>query len=269
MTDRLRVTILGCGSSPGTPRINGDWGACDPANPKNRRTRASILVERITPSGGRTSVVVDTGPDFREQMLAAKVKRLDGVVYTHAHADHIHGVDDLRGFVLTQRRMMNIHADAPTMQRLKSGFGYCFETPEGSSYPPILIGHEIEHFLPFHIEGEGGALTFEPLPQLHGDIISLGFRIGNFAYCPDVSGFGKETAERLAGLEWLVIDALQYKPHPSHFSLAEALDWIGRLKPQHAALTHMHTPLDHDVVDRETPANVRPAHDGMIMELPL
>ncbi|MDR7032565.1 MBL fold metallo-hydrolase [Mesorhizobium sp. BE184] len=268
MTDLLRLTILGCGSSPGTPRLTGDWGNCDPANPRNRRMRCAALVERIKPDGRRTTVTIDTGPDFREQMLLAKVTHMDGVVYTHPHADHIHGIDDLRSFVLTQRKLVDIFADEPTLERLRAAFGYCFETPAGSSYPPILMAHTIDHARPVRVEGEGGPLTFEPLPQIHGDIVSLGFRIGPLAYCPDVSDFPAATAEKLQGLDVLVIDALQYRPHPSHLSLAEALEWIGRLQPRRAILTHMHIPLDYATVAAETPANVEPAYDGMTIEIP-
>jgi phosphoribosyl 1,2-cyclic phosphate phosphodiesterase len=266
---RLRLTILGCGSSPGTPRINGDWGNCDPANPKNRRMRPSALVERIAEDGGVTRVVIDTGPDFREQMLLARVQRLDAVIYTHPHADHLHGIDDLRGFVLEQRRLMDIYADAQTLARLKQSFGYCFETPAGSSYPPILLPHKIHHDRNVVVDGEGGPLSFEPLPQIHGDIISLGFRIGPLAYCPDVSNFPPPTAERLTGLDVLVVDALQYQPHPSHFSLSEAMDWIEKLRPKRAILTHMHVPLDYETIQRETPDYVEPAYDGMVVELVL
>jgi phosphoribosyl 1,2-cyclic phosphate phosphodiesterase len=266
---RLRLTILGCGSSPGTPRITGDWGTCDPANTKNRRMRPSALVERIAEDGGVTRVVIDTGPDFREQMLLAKVQRLDAVIYTHPHADHLHGIDDLRGFVLEQRKLMDIYADAQTLARLKQSFGYCFETPAGSSYPPILRPHNINHDRNVVINGDGGPMSFEPLPQIHGDIISLGFRIGSLAYCPDVSNFPPPTAERLSGLDVLVVDALQYQPHPSHFSLSEALDWIEKLQPKRAILTHMHVPLDYETVLHETPDHVEPAYDGMVMELVL
>lgn len=269
MSDRLRLTILGCGSSPGTPRITGDWGNCDAANPKNRRTRSAALVERIAANGARTTVVIDTGPDFREQMLMAAVRRIDAVVYTHPHADHIHGIDDLRGYVLEQRHLIDVHADQPTMLRLREAFGYCFETPLGSSYPPIVRPHIIDHARAVTIEGEGGALTLEPLPQIHGDIISLGFRIGGLAYCPDISDFPDTTAERLRGLEMLVIDALQYHTHPSHLSLGQALGWIEKLAPKQAVLTHMHVPLDYATVKAEVPANVTPAYDGMVIEIPL
>lgn len=156
MTDTLRFTLLGVGSSPGAPRPNGDWGACDPSEPKNRRMRAAALVERIRPDGERTTVVIDTGPDFRSQMLMAGVKRIDAVVYTHSHADHIHGVDDLRTYVLDQRQRIPIHADSYTMQRLTDGFGYCFETPRGSNYPPILEANLIDHDKQVVINGRGG-----------------------------------------------------------------------------------------------------------------
>lgn len=265
MADRLRLTILGCGSSPGVPRITGDWGQCDPDNPKNRRRRASALVERIS-SSGVTRVVIDTGPDFRDQMLTAGVTRLDAAIYTHPHADHIHGIDDLRGYVLEQRRLMDIHADAPTLDRLHETFGYCFATPPGSSYPPILKANTIVHGEPFEIAGEGGALTLEPLPLIHGEMIALGFRVGDIAYCPDLSDIPDRSAARLTGLDTLVINALQYRRHPSHLALEQSLEWIERLRPRHAILTHMHVPLDYDTVMRETPAHVTPAHDGLIIE---
>jgi phosphoribosyl 1,2-cyclic phosphate phosphodiesterase len=267
--DFLRFTVLGCGSSPGTPRIIGDWGNCDPDNPKNRRTRTAAMVERVAPDGRTTRVVIDTGPDFRAQMLAARVNRVDAVVYTHAHADHIHGIDDLRGYWLEQRKLIDIYADVPTLTRLKQAFDYCFETPPGGSYPPIVKANLIDPPAPITVEGEGGPLTLEPLLQVHGDIHSLGFRIGRLAYCPDVSGFPAETIERLIGLDVLIIDALQYQTHPSHFSLGEALDWIGLLKPGRAVLTHMHTPLDYATVAAETPENVEPAYDGMTVEIPI
>ena len=230
--------------------------------------RTAALAERIAENGARTTVVIDTGPDFREQMLLASVSRIDAVVYTHPHADHIHGIDDLRGYVLEQRHRIDIHADEPTMGRLRQAFGYCFETPPGSSYPPIVNAHVIDHGKPVVIEGEGGPLALEPLPQIHGDIISLGFRVGGLAYCPDISDFPDATAERLRGLDMLVVDALQYHTHPSHLSLSQALGWIEKLAPKNAVLTHMHVPLDYTAVMAATPDNVVPAYDGMVIEIP-
>lgn len=262
-----RFTILGCSSSPGVPRITGEWGDCDPDNPKNRRTRAALLVEQISDDGGKTTVVIDTGPDFREQMIRSEIDWIDAVVYTHAHADHVHGMDDIRGYFHRARKPIPIYADATTMERLEDGFGYCLKTPPGSEYPPIVSANLIETpDTEFTIAGAGGKITFMPLLQQHGSIHSLGFRIGNFAYCSDVSAFPDETADKLQNLDVLVIDALQYRPHPSHFSVDEALDWIERLKPERAVLTHMHIPLDYDRVMAETPDHVEPAFDQMKFE---
>ncbi|WP_242222987.1 MBL fold metallo-hydrolase [Shinella zoogloeoides] len=261
-----RFTILGCGSSPGVPRITGDWGACDSANPKNRRTRAAFLVEQFGPDG-KTTVVIDTGPDFRTQMIAAGVTSIDAVLYTHPHADHIHGIDDIRGFVLHNHQQVPIWADAATMERIREGFGYCLKTPPGSMYPPIVTENLIDPMdAPVTIEGAGGAITFQPLLQVHGSIHSLGFRIGDVAYCSDISDFPDETVPRLSGLDALIIDALQYRYHSSHLSLSQALDWIERLNPARAILTHMHVPLDYDAVQKETPAHVEPAYDGLSFE---
>jgi phosphoribosyl 1,2-cyclic phosphate phosphodiesterase len=263
-----RFTILGCGSSPGVPRITGDWGDCDPTNPKNRRTRSALLVEQIAPDGGRTTVVIDTGPDFREQMIAAKVENIDAVLYTHAHADHLHGIDDIRGFVLYHHRQVPIWADPYTMDRIREGFGYCLQSPPGSMYPPIVTANLIDPVdRPVVISGAGGSIPFRPLLQIHGSIHSLGFRVGDFAYCSDVSDFPAQTVEKLSGLSVLVIDALQYRYHSSHLSLSQSLDWIARLMPARAVLTHMHIPLDYAAVQRETPDHVEPAFDGLTIEL--
>jgi phosphoribosyl 1,2-cyclic phosphate phosphodiesterase len=268
LSDFLRFRVLGCGSSPGVPRIGGDWGACDPANPKNRRRRCSLLVQRISRHGGCTNVLVDTSPDLREQVLDAGIGEVDGVLYTHSHADHIHGIDDLRGFVMNTQRLVNVYADEASLARLRAGFGYCFETPPGSEYPPIAKEHLIEAGRPVTIEGKGGALTALPISQVHGRIPSLAFRFAGLGYSPDVSGFDAEAKRLLAGLDVWILDALRPRPHPSHLSLGEALEWIERLKPKRAILTHMHVDLDYETLRRELPPNVEPAYDGMLIELP-
>ena len=259
---QMRFTILGCGSSPGVPRIGGDWGNCDPKNPKNRRRRSSLLVEKFG-ANGTTIVVVDTGPDFREQMLSADVSYADGVIYTHAHADHIHGMDDLRSFVINRKHRVQIWADDFTSKQLHEGFGYCFETPEGSSYPPILIENRIIAGTPFVVDGDGGPVEILPFEQQHGSINSLGFRFGDVAYSSDVSGLDARALPHLKNLDVWIVDALQYREHPSHLSLQQSLDWISKLKPKRAILTHMHTPMDYETVRKETPKLIEPAYDGM------
>jgi phosphoribosyl 1,2-cyclic phosphate phosphodiesterase len=265
----LRFTVLGCGSSPGVPRIGNDWGACDPSNLKNRRSRCSLLAERVGAPGQTTRVLVDTSPDLRAQALAADFGALDGVLYTHAHADHIHGIDDLRGFVINMRRRVDVYADAQTMARLREAFGYCFETPPGSDYPPIVNGHPVAAGEPVTIDGPGGPLTALPISQIHGRITSLAFRFGGLAYSPDVSDLDDEAEYRLQDLDVWIVDALRHTPHPSHFSLDEAVGWIDRLKPKRAILTHMHVDLDYEAVRRSVPHHVEPAYDGMVIDLPL
>jgi phosphoribosyl 1,2-cyclic phosphate phosphodiesterase len=260
----LEVTILGCGSSGGVPRVGSGWGACNPFNPKNRRRRCSILVEQVS-SYGRTSVLVDTSPDLREQLLGAEVTRLDGVLFTHQHADHTHGIDDLRPLVIAMRRIMAVHADHETKELLFRRFGYCFETPPGGSYPPILQAHLIEADAPVEIEGPGGRLSALPFLMEHGDINALGFRFGALAYAPDVSRMPEASLERLRDLDTLIIDALRYTPHPTHFSVSEALDLIEAVKPRRAVLTNLHTDLDYDELSGRLPDHVVPAYDGMVL----
>jgi phosphoribosyl 1,2-cyclic phosphate phosphodiesterase len=250
------------------PRINGDWGACDPKNPKNIRTRAAFMVQQFASDGGVTTVVIDTGPDLRAQMIAAKVEHIDAVLYTHAHADHLHGIDDLRGFFISSRERIPIYADPMTMQRIRDGFPYCLETPPGSNYPPIVEPHVIEDLsADITINGAGGAIHFQPHMQQHGDSHSLGFRIGNVAYCTDVSDFPTATIAKLTGLDVLIIDTLQYRYHPSHLSMEQSLGWIEKFGPKRAILTHMHTPLDYDTVMAETPAHIEPGYDQMRIEV--
>jgi phosphoribosyl 1,2-cyclic phosphate phosphodiesterase len=258
----ITFTILGCGSSAGVPRIGGDWGACDAANPKNRRSRCSLLVEQSTASG-TTRVLIDTSPDMRQQMLDAQVKSIDGVWYTHEHADHTHGIDELRAFYLMQRQRIPIWADAATASMLMTRFAYCFISPEGSAYPPIATHHLIDHKIPVETNGAGGTLAATPIVLQHGNIDALGFKFGNLAYSPDVNGISDVAAEQLENLDVWIVDALRRTPHPSHFSLPETLGWIERLKPKQAIITNMHIDLDYETLTRELPPHIIPAFDGL------
>ncbi|KAA2241113.1 MBL fold metallo-hydrolase [Salinarimonas soli] len=258
----LAITILGCGSSGGVPRVGSGWGACDPNDPRNRRRRCSVLVERRS-GEGTTNVLVDTSPDLREQLLGAGVTRLDAVLLTHEHADHTHGIDDLRPLVIQMRRRMPLYMDAETRAVIRARFAYCFETPPGSDYPPILDEREIHHEAPIRIEGPGGAIEALPLPVRHGTIGALGFRFGDLAYVPDVSTMPESTERLLHGLDVLVIDALRYTPHPTHYSVAEALALIERTRPARAVLTNLHSDLDYERLKSELPPYVTPAFDGL------
>ena len=260
----LRFTILGCGSSGGVPRIGGDWGDCDPANPRNRRRRCSLLVERST-AAGTTTVLIDTSPDMRDQLLDAGVTGLEAVVYTHSHADHMNGIDDLRQLTFRQRRRIPVWADGPTQEALLSRFGYAFVQPDGSSYPPICDLHTIRG--PATVEGAGGAITLDPFEVDHGDIDALGFRIGDLVYLPDALKIPEPVWQNhLAGVDCWIVDALRRTPHPTHAHLALALDWIARAKPRRGILTNMHVDLDHATVEAETPAHVSAAYDGMVLD---
>jgi phosphoribosyl 1,2-cyclic phosphate phosphodiesterase len=262
----LKFTILGCGSSGGVPRPALGWGDCNPDNPKNRRRRTSLLAERRD-NGGVTRILVDTSPDLREQLLDAEVDWLDAVLYTHEHADHTHGIDDLRALFIAQRRRIEVYLDEQTARSMHERFDYCFKSPPGSDYPPIVTEHRLTPGKALAIAGKGGAITALPLLQKHGDIDSIGFRFGNFAYSCDLSGMPPETVAALAGLDVWVVDALRYRPHPSHLSLDEALGWIERLKPRRAILTNLHADLDFDVLKTKLPPGVEPAYDGIAVEV--
>ncbi|MDC0738680.1 MBL fold metallo-hydrolase [Cognatishimia sp. SS12] len=266
MSDQLIITILGCGSSGGVPRLGGHWGDCDPHEPKNRRSRCSILVQRQGPDGV-TTVLVDTSPDMRQQLLNAGIGALDGVIYTHAHADHVHGIDDLRMVVFNMRKRVPVWADGPTQDALLSRFGYAFVQPDDSPYPPILDLHSIAGDVT--ISGAGGDLTFRSLEVEHGSIDALGFRINDVAYMPDVSAIPEPVWPALSGLKCWILDALRRTPHPTHVHLDRALEWIARAAPESAVLTNMHIDLDYATVAAETPAHIQPAFDGLTLRFDL
>ena len=259
----LTFTILGCGSSMGVPRVALGWGSCDPGNPKNRRRRCSLLVERNNPQGLHTRVLVDCSPDLRGQLIDAEVDWLDGVLITHEHADHTHGIDDLRPLYVRKRQRVPVYMDEPTSRAMHARFGYCFMTPPGSEYPPILAEHRLTPGHSVTIEGQGGSIEALPVLQEHGDIPSLGFRFGNVAYSCDIKNLPAESLPAMSGLDVWIVDALRRAPHPSHLNLEEALALIEKVKPKRAILTNMHADLDFDTLRGELPPHVEPAYDGM------
>lgn len=262
----LTLTILGCGSSGGVPRVGQGWGDCDPAEPRNRRRRCSLLVEQEA-GGQKTTALIDTSPDLREQLLAENVQRLDAVLYTHDHADHTHGIDDLRPLALAARRRIDVHMDEATSRTMHQRFGYCFVTPPGSEYPPIATEHRVVVGESVVVSGPGGVITAVPFDQAHGETRALGYRITRTAYSCDVSDIPEESFPVLADLDLWIVDALRRRPHPSHFSLDESLAWIERIKPRRAVLTNLHSDLDYETLRRSLPENVVPAYDGMKLAL--
>lgn len=271
MPDTLQVRILGCGSSGGVPRLGGpdeagNWGVCDPKNPRNRRRRCSILVKRIS-GAKQTRVLVDTSPDLREQLLDARVGWLDGVLITHDHADQTHGMDDLRAVTLNAHKRTDVWTDKTSWISLMAKFGYCFVQPKDSDYPPILNAHDIhEPFQAFAIEGEGGKVPVLAFGQGHGRVRSLGFRFGPVAYSSDVDNLDEAAFAALSGVECWIVDALRHTPHPSHAHLEKTLSWIARVHPKRAVLTNMHLDLDYETLKRELPAGVEPAFDGLTLD---
>ncbi len=259
----LAFTILGCGSSGGVPRVGQGWGACDPNNPKNRRRRCSIFAERTGENGAATQVLVDMSPDLREQLLELGIGRLDAILLTHSHADHIHGIDEIRPLVIKERRKIDVYMDTATSAVVRGNFAYIFETPPGSQYPALLREHRLVKGQAVTINGPGGPLDAVPFQLGHGEMGALGFRFGKVAYSPDLNAVPTESLGFLEGLDLWIVDALRYTPHPSHFSLSETLDWIAKLRPKRAILTNLHSDLDFARLKSELPVNVEAAFDGM------
>ena len=254
------MTMLGSGPSWGVPRIGGEWGACDPANPRNRRRRVSLLIEQ----DGAT-LLVDTSPDLREQLLDAGAGKIDAVLFTHAHADHLHGIDDLRSVNRLTQRPLPIFADAATMSEIRSRFAYVFAplVPEAKAafYKPMLE--------PVTVTGKfkAAGIAVTPFVQDHGFSQTLGFRFGRFAYSTDVIRLDEAAFAALAGTEVWIVDCIRREPHVTHSHLAQTLDWIARIKPRRAILTHMDESLDYDTLCRTLPAGVEPGFDGLVIDL--
>ncbi|MFM9152170.1 MAG: MBL fold metallo-hydrolase [Methylocystis sp.] len=258
----VSVTILGCGSSGGVPRVGQGWGKCDPENPKNRRRRCSILLT-AGQDHQSTQILVDTGPDLREQLIAANVQRLDAVLYTHPHADHTHGIDDLRGLVIMNGRRIPAYMDEPTSLRLSHKFDYIFETPPGSFYPPLMVEHRLYPGSQVTINGPGGAITATPFRLDHGDMDALGFRFGNIAYTPDLHAIPPESEVYLQGLDLWIIDALRYQRHGTHLNVEQALALVESYGAKRAVLTDLHVDLDYAALSAIVPSNVIVAYDGL------
>ena len=254
----MKLIVLGCGTSSGVPRIGGDWGACDPANPRNRRTRASVLVE----SDG-TRIMVDTGPDMRGQLLAAGVGQIDAVLWTHEHADHTHGIDDLRQIFHIRREPVPCYARPRTLESLERRFRYVFHGRGG--YPPSAT------MVPLADDMMIGAIRVRTVDQPHGGITSAGFRFdangASIGYSTDFHDFTAEMEELFAGIDVWVVDVLRRAPHPTHADLATTLDAIARVRPKRAILTHMDQSMDYAGLVAELPAGVEPGYDGLGIEL--
>jgi phosphoribosyl 1,2-cyclic phosphate phosphodiesterase len=273
---RRRAVILGCGSSGGVPRLGGpdgagDWGTCDPAEPKNRRTRCSLLVERahagFDDRAAVTSVLVDTSPDMRAQLLAARAEHIDGVLITHDHADQTHGLDDLRAFAIAKRKRVPIYLDRGVAGDVVQRFRYCFEQAPGSWYPAILE----ERAVPacgesFAIAGPGGEVEATAFRQHHGPVDSFGYRIGDLAYSSDVAALPEDSFGILSGVRIWIVDALQMTAHGTHAHLERTLEWISAVKPERAILTNLHNTMDYQTLRGILPPGVEPAFDGLTVE---
>jgi phosphoribosyl 1,2-cyclic phosphate phosphodiesterase len=242
------------------PRLGGNWGACDPKNPRNKRGRCSLLIQRLE-NGGITSVLIDTSPDMREQLLGANIGALDAVVYTHEHADHLHGLDDLRMIVLAMKRRLPVYAAPRAKEMIIQRFGYAFVTPKGSPYPPILDMHDLGAELT--IDGAGGQIKITTFDVKHGNIDVRAIRVNDVVYTPDISALMGNPEFDLANIDCWILDSLRYTPHPSHVNVEQALEWIEKYAPKRAILTNMHIDLDYDKLEIETPSHVTPAYDGM------
>jgi phosphoribosyl 1,2-cyclic phosphate phosphodiesterase len=269
LSARLEFTILGSGSSGGVPRADGNWGHCDPNEPRNARSRCSLLARRLGDGEGAgqgdTTLIVDTAPDLRLQTVAAGVKRIDACLFTHDHADQAHGLDDLRAFFLNQRARIPTHMDAATRQSLERRFDYVFESQSG--YPAICRAVDIPpHGQAWQVDGPSGAIPVTTFDLDHGNVRTVGYRLGDVAYTPDVLAIPEESWPALADLDVWIVDALRWTPHPTHAHVQLALDWIARARPRRAILTNLHIDLDYNSLKAALPENVEPGYDGLRFE---
>ena len=268
----IQITILGCGSSGGVPRVGGDWGACDPSEPKNRRRRSSILLEywegaAKPPQEERTVILIDTSPDLREQLLSANTQHIDAVLYTHDHGDQTHGMDDLRAIAYKNRNQIPVYMDQATKEDLFKRFTYCFETPEGRIHPPILTLQQIiKRGDKLELSGPGGIVDIEVFEVEHGTINALGFKfLGEIAYSPDAHTIDDETLESLSGLDLWIVDALRYHRHPTHAHADKSLLWGAQTRTKQLIFTNMHIDMDMASLEIELPGNQVVGYDGLVI----
>lgn len=260
----MKLTFLGTGGSSGTPAVDRGWSGCDPANPKNRRLRPSVLVEQ-----GDTAILVDTSPDLRQQLLTADVKRLDAVLFTHYHADHLHGIDDLRPINRALNAPLDVFADADTLENIRDRFGYVLEPlADGADvyYKPTLTPHTVHDRDAFTVSGPGGDIDVQAFVQDHGYCNSLGFRFGPIAYSTDVVNLPDHAFDMLEGVDTWIVGTLVDTPHTTHAHVDKALEWFERVKPKRGILTHISVFMDHASLAARLPAGVEPAYDGLVID---
>jgi len=252
------LTILGCGSSMGVPRADGFWGSCDKNNKKNYRTRSSALISR-----GNNNILIDTSPDLRFQLLKNKIKNISSVLYTHLHADQTHGINDLRVFFQKNKKKINIYADKKTLKYLRKSFSYSFENTSG--YPAIVKANKLKKI--FSLGNGKELIKFKSIKVRHGKINSIGYIFGKTAYISDCNELSNSNLNILKNLKYFIIDCLRYNPHPSHFSLSEVLDILKKIEPANTILTNLHSDLDYNILLQKLPINVKPAFDGLKIQL--
>tara|TARA_Y100000590_G_scaffold470715_1_gene668347 strand:- start:10282 stop:11094 length:813 start_codon:yes stop_codon:yes gene_type:complete len=258
----IKITILGCGSSTGVPRVGNEWGDCDPSIPENKRNRCSLLIEKIN-NNKKTTIVIDTGPDFRHQMNSSNVKKIDAIFYTHEHADHTHGIDDVRMYALRDKTRIDIYASRNTSNNLKHKFGYCFSSKNDSSYPPILRLNEIREEKTYLISGEGGDIKITPILQNHGNINSFGYKVKNFVYSSDLNDIPQNSLKYIQDIELWIVDSLRWNWHPTHFNVDSAVEWTNKLNVKNSILTNLHIDLDYNKLSKYLPSHIKPAYDGL------
>ena len=248
----MKFIILGCGSSMGVPRADGFFGKCNPQNPKNYRTRCSAIIKSVD-----ENILIDTSPDLRKQLIDNKIKKIDRVIFTHSHADQTHGINDLRVFFLNKKKKLPVYVDSYTKKYLLNTFSYCFR--DVNYYPATLKLLGIKKKLFF-----GESIEINPIEVRHGLINSLSFIINKkLAYLPDVNQIFKKDFKKFKNLEYIIIDCLRYKKHPSHFNLKDVMGIYEKLEPKKMILTNLHSDLDYDELMNILPKNIKPAYDGL------